>query len=435
MIACISVPYFAAAVERRAAADLAAVPLAIGGRPWEARPIFAFSQEVARLGVRAGMTLRLAHTLSPEARFLPAAQPRYRQASGEIVDVLLDYSPTVEPQELWHPFADRNVQFTVDGRTLPARYFLNFDGLSAPESVELARALGRFLRDETRLAPAIGLASGRFAAQVASTLGRPNHAKLVEPGGDAVFLAPQAVDFLPLEAETLRRLCLLGIYTLGGLARLSRSAAVAQFGPTIEPFHRLARGRPAKQPAARPQTTPQHEFAEHCFEPAVVDTMVLAEVVRRLAVQVAAQLTVAGVAARSVYLSWEMEAGRRDQRVITLRRPTADAQHLAAVWLDLLNAAIVDVRSSASGETETGLACLTLGSRDLTAPPVRQPSLFDNGARDIAASWANLRNLLERHGPDLFMRPAPAETDHPLPERRFRWLPAMSETAYDPALA
>ena len=58
MIACVSIPYFAAAVERRAAADLAAVPLAIGGRPWEARPIFAFSQEVAKLGVRAGMTLR-----------------------------------------------------------------------------------------------------------------------------------------------------------------------------------------------------------------------------------------------------------------------------------------------------------------------------------------------------------------------------------------
>ncbi len=435
MIACISVPYFAAAVERRAAADLAAVPLAIGGGPWEARPIFAFSQEVARLGVRAGMTLRLAHTLSPEARFLPAAQPRYRQASGEIVDVLLDYSPTVEPQELWHPFADRNVQFTVDGRTLPARYFLDFDGLPAPESVELARVLGRFLRDETRLAPAIGLASGRFAAQVASTLGRPNHAKLVEPGGDAVFLAPQPVDFLPLEVETLRRLRLLGIHTLGGLARLSRSSAIAQFGPTIEPFHRLARGRPAKQPTARPQTAPQHEFAEHCFEPAVVDTMVLAEVVRRLAVQVAARLTAAGVAARSVYLSWEMEAGRRDQRVVTLRQPAGAAQHLTAVWLDIFNAAVRDVRASADGETEAGFIRLTLGSRDLTAPPARQPSLFNNDARDATTSWSGLRNLLERHGPDLFMRPAPAETDHPLPERRFRWLPAMSETVYDPALA
>lgn len=434
MIACISVPYFAAAVERRAAADLAAVPLAIGGRPWEARPIFAFSREVASLGVRAGMTLRLAHVLSPEARFLPAAQPRYRQASGEIVDVLLDYSPTVEPQELWHPFADRNVQFTVDGRTLPARYFLDFDALPAPESLDVARALGRFLRDETQLAPAIGLAAGRFAAQVAATLSRPNHARLVEPGDDATFLAPQPVDFLPLEAEMLRRLRLVGIHTLGGLARLSRSAVVAQFGPTIEPFHRLARGRPAAQPAARPQSAPQHAFAEHRFEPAVADKLVLTEVVRQLAAGLADRLTAATVAARSVYLAWELDDSRRDQRVIALRRPAAGVQHLTAVWLDLLNAAVADV-SAAGGETPAGLVRLTLGSRDLTAPPVCQPSLFDDSAPDPAATWANLRSLLERHGPDLFLRPAPAEIDHPLPERRFRWLPATSETAYDPALA
>lgn len=436
MIACVSVPYFAAAVERRAADALAVVPLAIGGRPWEAKPIFAFSQEVARLGVRAGMTLRLAHALSPEARFLPATRPRYRQASGEIVDVLLDYSPAVEPQELWHPFADRSVPFTVDGRTLPARYYLDFDGLPAPESLALARALGRFLRDETRFAPTIGLAAGRFAAQVAATVGRPNHAKLVEPGGDAAFLAPRPVEFLPLEGETLRRLRLLGIDTLGALARLTRSAAVAQFGPAIEPFHRLARGRPARQPAAPPQSAPQHEFATHPFEPAVADRLVLAAVVRQLASTVTARLAADAAEARGVYLAWETEDGRRDQRAIALRRATADVQHLTAVWLDLLHAAIADLSASPALDAASGLTHLTLGSRELVPAQARQMALFDeDGARDAAATWAGLRALMERHGPDLFLRPAPAETDHPLPERRFRWLPVSPETAYDPALA
>ena len=37
MIACLSIPYFAAAVERRGDEELANKPLAIGGQPWEAR--------------------------------------------------------------------------------------------------------------------------------------------------------------------------------------------------------------------------------------------------------------------------------------------------------------------------------------------------------------------------------------------------------------
>lgn len=436
MIACISIPYFAAAVERRAATGLADTPLAIGGQPWEARPIFAFSQEVARLGVRAGMSLRLAHVLSPQACFLPATRSRYRQASGEIVDVLLDYSPAVEPQELWHPFADRSVQFTVDGRTLPVRYFLDLDDLPVPESLELARALGRFLRGEMHFAPVIGLAASRFAAQVAATVGRPNHAKLVEPGGDAAFLAPRSVDFLPLDGETLRRLHLLGINTLGGLARLSRSAIISQFGPAIDPLHRLARGRPARQPSTPPQAAPRRESATHRFEPAVADGLVLSAVVRRLAADVSTRLAVDAVAAGSVYLDWETEDGRRDRRAITLRRPTADPAHLSRIWLDMLAAVVADLSGEAEGESPAGLVRLSLGSCELSPVVARQMTLFDDtGARDLQATWAGLRALMERHGPDLFLRPATAETDHPLPERRFRWFTVSDETPYDAPLA
>src|SRR5690606_21059127 len=101
--ACLSIPYFAAAVERRHDAALTNKPLAIGGQPWEARPIYAYSREVARMGVRPGMSLRLAHVLSPHSHFMPAAEASYSQASGEIVDVLLDSPCLVEPEELWHP--------------------------------------------------------------------------------------------------------------------------------------------------------------------------------------------------------------------------------------------------------------------------------------------------------------------------------------------
>jgi DNA polymerase-4 len=445
MIACISVPYFAAAVERRAATALAEKPLAIGGQPWEAKPIFAFSREVARHGVRAGMTLRLAHVLSPEAAFIPAAPPRYAQASGEIVDVLLDFSPLVEPQELWHPFAGPAVRFTVDGRTLPARYFLDFEGLPRDESLFLAGELGRTLRGETHLAPAIGLAAGKFAAQVAATLGRPNHARVIEPGEDAPFLASQTIAFLPLEGETLRRLQLLGIRTLGDLARIPRAAFVAQFGAEAEGLHRLASGQPAERPIRPPRDGRRHEQASHTFEPAVADSQVLASVVRRLAGQVVARLETGGLEAREVYLVWEWEDGRHDQSTLTLRRPTAEGRHLTEAWLDLLGGVIGgqwtvgsdQQRSRGAGEqgrkgerpaaddrAPAGIIRLTLGSRDLLPAAARQLSLFDDGrARAERELQETLRDLLARHNAGCFFRPVLAEIDHPLPERRFQLQP------------
>ncbi len=75
MIACISVPYFAASVEHRdglgAGWSKGNPPgLVLGGQPWEPQPVYAFSREAARKGVRAGMSLRLAHVISPDANFM-----------------------------------------------------------------------------------------------------------------------------------------------------------------------------------------------------------------------------------------------------------------------------------------------------------------------------------------------------------------------------
>jgi hypothetical protein len=145
MIACISIPYFAAAIERRADKTLARKPLAIGGRPWEAKPVYAFSREVARNGVQSGMSLRLVQVLSPQSHFMPAAEDKYYQVSGEVIDVLTDFSCLVEPQELWHSSATPRPYLIKSGRTLPARYCLDLEGLPVKESITFVKEMGKIL--------------------------------------------------------------------------------------------------------------------------------------------------------------------------------------------------------------------------------------------------------------------------------------------------
>jgi len=68
MIACVLIPHFAAAVERREDPSLVRVPLVIGGPGGEPGEVHAVSGEAAQMGVRPGMLLSQAQALCPQAR-------------------------------------------------------------------------------------------------------------------------------------------------------------------------------------------------------------------------------------------------------------------------------------------------------------------------------------------------------------------------------
>ena len=145
------------------------------------------------MGVKAGMSLRLAHVLSPAAHFMPAGEVRYGEASGEVVDILLDFADGVEPEELWHPFQDDGSRSLVIGRSLPARYSLDLTGLPSRETPAFLQHLGRTVQRHTTLVPAVGCAQHWFAAQVAATISRPQHVLPVVAGQEAAFLANRCV--------------------------------------------------------------------------------------------------------------------------------------------------------------------------------------------------------------------------------------------------
>ena len=178
MIACLSVPYFASAVERRdldpessSKAVFIGGPksdpgLILGGQPWEPRPVYGYSREAARLGVKPGMSLRLAHILSPEALFMAAEPSKYLGASAEISDILTSFTHMVEPEELWlypsssdqkgaHSLTGWN---RASGRSLPARFSLDLESLPPTEAQSLVKEIGSTVRQGSKLSPAIGLA-------------------------------------------------------------------------------------------------------------------------------------------------------------------------------------------------------------------------------------------------------------------------------------
>jgi DNA polymerase-4 len=410
VIACLSISYFATAVERRDDRALANRPLVVGGQPWEPRPLFGYSREVAQCGVRPGMSLRLAHTLSPHSHFMPAALSRYQVAAGEVADTLADFTHLVDPDNLWQP-PDKPQSFTgAAARSLPARYYVDLESLPPREATPLAREIGRTVRRQTSLQPSLGLAADRFTAQVAATLSRPNHLRPVPPEGEKAFLAGQSISFLPLDRETARRLRLLGIRTLGQFAGLSQSALQEQFGAEILPLYRLAQGDAEAAPHPRP--APPGPQLTHRFDPPLGDRLVLQAVLDRAAGELAGRLQEMHRAAGVLLLQIETEEGLQQERR-TLRQPTADAAHLAQHLHALQEQLLLSHPVSA----------LTVRTAELAPWTARQLSLF----KPPSAQRLNrlLPAIMARHKSARFYRPLLGDVAHPLPECRFQLQPLL----------
>lgn len=407
MIACLSVSYFAATVERRDNGDLAQTPLVVGGQPWEPRPLFGYSREAAQRGVKPGMSLRLAHVLSPHSHFIPAALPRYQGAAGEIVDVLTDFTHLVEPENLWQP-PERAQPYLAATRCLPAHYYVDLESLPLREATPLAREIGRTVRHKTLLAPSVGLATDRFTAQVAATLGRPNHLRPVEPETEHDFLARQSISFLPLPKENARRLRLLGIRTLGQFAALPQNAVQEQFGADALPLHRLARGQ-APQRASLQAAPPDLQLTRH-FEPPLGDGLIVRNVLEQMATALAARLQADHRAAGSLTLTLETEAGEHEERLL-LRQPTAHTGRLLQHLLTLQEQLAPDAP----------IIALALSAGELAPWTAQQLSLFTTQVQRFAKSLYDLLpGIMARHKSVRFYRPLLDDSRHPLPECRFQ---------------
>jgi len=483
MIACLSVPYFATAVEKRDIETGKDSGLVLGGQPWEPRPVYGYSREVARLGVKPGMSLRLAHILSPEAMFMGARPKRYLGASAEITDVLTGFTHLIEPEELWlYPSSNsqKDSQTLTGwsrafGRSLPARFSLDLESLPPSEAQSMVKEIGSVVRQHTQLSPSVGLAENPFAAHVAATLTQPNHARMILPSEEAQFLSSQTVHFLPLEKEAARRLSLLGIRTLGQLATLPKSTLYAQFGSEFSSIYQMAQGYVNGTSVDLPQTLrpiaqEKRERVVHNFDEPISNLLILERVISRLASQLAGRLQAAKLEVRTIRVSMEVENAPRASctrasctrvsytqppslghhlksvgtnssaavsdtpgiytSVVTRRYPTSAPQRLEESLKELLHKAWEKRGTKNNHPADSGgVLALVVELKDLSPAVSLQQLLFSRLSRSEKLSGSAdepsqpmkaVRNVAARHGRNCFFRPVLTDVNHPLPERRFQ---------------
>jgi DNA polymerase-4 len=342
---------FYASVEQRDRPELRGKPVIVGGVG--ARGVVsAASYEARPFGVRSALPVATARRLCPNGIFLPVRISHYAQVSRQIREILLSFTPRVEPLSLDEAFLD------VHG----------CEGLHGP-AAEIARQIKERIRAETALTASVGVAPNKFLAKLASDLRKPDGLVVVPADGVAGFLAPLPVGRIwGVGAKAEMRLHALGVRTIGQLAALPERLLVALFGKMGRHVWQLAHGQD-ERPVV-PDREAKSISTETTFAHDVADRDTLRGCLLDLTDHLAGRLRHAGLHARTVELKMRSSDFRTRHRAQALPQATNQTDVLWRAARDLFDRCSDDLLP---------LRLLGVGGTRLTRDAHVQGDLFDGG--------------------------------------------------------
>jgi DNA polymerase-4 len=218
---------FYASVEQRDRPELRGKPVIVGGSGDSRGVVCAASYEARTFGVHSAMPAVTAKRLCPHGIFLPPRMVHYTAISRQIQEILLSFTPLLEPLSLDEAFLD------IHG----------CESLFGPAG-EIARKIKAKIKAELDLIASIGVAPNKFLAKLASDMSKPNGLLEIDPDRVIEFLSPLPVGRLwGVGAKAEKRLHLLGIQTIGQLAGFAQDALEEHFGQLGPHLRRLANGQ------------------------------------------------------------------------------------------------------------------------------------------------------------------------------------------------
>jgi len=218
---------FYAAVEMRERPELVDQPIAVGGG--SRRGVVTTCNYLAReYGVRSAMPGFKARELCPHLVFLPVRFDLYRADSAKIRQILLSYTPLVEPLSLDEAFLDV---------TELGRY-----------AWDIAKEIRQRIFEETRLTGSAGIAPNKMLAKIASDWRKPNGQFAVLPDQVETFMQALPVRKIwGVGPKSGERLAAAGIHTCGDLQKLSKADLMHNFGRWGEELYFLCRGQDTRE--------------------------------------------------------------------------------------------------------------------------------------------------------------------------------------------
>jgi protein ImuB len=340
----------------------------------------------------AGVTPTVGYLL-----FGPTADATAPPDPVALLDALGTHSPTIEPDP-------------PDGCWLDVR-----GGKRAPPVTVTAAAILATASEWGYTSARLGLAPTPGVARLGAGHSAETPA-ILAPDEVAAFLGPLSLLCLGLDADTLDRLALVGLRTLGDVAALPRGALgdyLLAEAPAIEALARGEDDRPLV-----PGRSPLILTMRRDLDWTLNDRGQLARLVGHLLDPMLAHLRRQGLGATRATLTLHRERGRPLEVTLALSAATTEGQAILDRLLDALPAHKA-VEHEAAGITTVAVA--------LSAPrPVlgRQSSFFDVPQGRAGALHRGMVEARQRSDATMgYLRLV--DYAHPLPEGRYALVPAV----------
>jgi nucleotidyltransferase/DNA polymerase involved in DNA repair len=218
---------FFASVEQHDNPAYVGKPVIVGADPKGRGVVSTCSYEARKYGVHSAQPISEAYRLCPQGIFLPVRGERYTEVSRNIMHLLSEYTPLIEPLSLDEAFLDL---------TASERIFGPVEQIGRQIVKEIQRKIG--------LSSSVGIAYNKFLAKLASDLQKPHGFVVITPENVEGLLEDLKVEKIwgvgPKTAEVLNR---MGIKTIGMLRRVDPKLLVDGLGESGLQLFELAHGR------------------------------------------------------------------------------------------------------------------------------------------------------------------------------------------------
>jgi DNA polymerase IV len=316
-IAHLDMDAFYASVELRRRPQLKGKPVVVCGSGPRA-VVTTASYEARKLaGIHSAMPAAIARRRLPDAVYLRPDFSAYREASGQVMEILRSNAETVEVVGL-------------------DEAYLDLSGLFAPKAT--MRRISTEIREDMGLTCSVGISENRLLAKITSELGKPAGLVVLSRSEALERFAGDPPGLVPgIGPKTAVKLERMGIRTLAELRAHDPAALEHAFGPRMG--HWLpARARFEDETPIAVVRETKSQSAETTFDVDVADQAEMATHIASLAEELCRRLRSRDLEGRTIGIKVRLDDWTNVSRSHTVEGPTNDPEVVTPIALDLLRA-------------------------------------------------------------------------------------------------